>query len=167
MNWRRTCEWSPDHGRSSWKGTLDHGISGLVVNVCGHPSCSQIRSHVSNVGDCVPASSSRYSRTLTPNRHPASQTRTPKRSRLRRSISGNAATMKSLVRAHDRSAGYTPTHWTPSGSLRSALTWPSGSWFSCLGVRGVRVGSGSLCGAPLLFFPSHSVRWRSSMRRAG
>jgi hypothetical protein len=41
------------------------------ANVCGHPNVLQIQSHVSKLGDRVPASSSRYSRMLTPSSHAA------------------------------------------------------------------------------------------------
>jgi hypothetical protein len=48
-------------------------------NICGQPYILQIRSQVSNVGDRVPSSSSRYSLTLTPKRHAAWHSRIPLR----------------------------------------------------------------------------------------
>ena len=45
--------------------------------VCGHPNRLQIRSHVSKLGERAPASSSRYSMTLTPSRHAACPTDQP------------------------------------------------------------------------------------------
>jgi hypothetical protein len=43
----------------------------LPANVCGQSNILQIRSHVSKFGDRVPASISRYSRTVTPSRYAA------------------------------------------------------------------------------------------------
>jgi hypothetical protein len=61
------------------------------TNACGHPSSSQSRSHASLLGSRLPASISRYSRTVTPISHAARQTRSPSRRRSRSSIPGNAA----------------------------------------------------------------------------
>ena len=68
-------------------GYPDHEV--LPTNVCGQPYSVQIRSHVTESGHRSPASSCRYSRTLTPRRSLALAN--PQRSRSRRSISGNAA----------------------------------------------------------------------------
>jgi hypothetical protein len=58
---------------------------------------------VSNDGERMPASSSRYSWTLTPTSHAARQMCIPRR-RSRRSMLGNAATSGSLVGVWDATA---------------------------------------------------------------
>jgi len=47
------------------------------VNVCGQPWSLQIRGNVSQFGQRSPASSSRYSRTVSPSRHAACPTDQP------------------------------------------------------------------------------------------
>jgi hypothetical protein len=46
----------------------------FVLNVCGQRNSLQMRSHVSRVGERAPASSVRYSRTVTPSRPAACPT---------------------------------------------------------------------------------------------
>jgi hypothetical protein len=69
------------HGTLAAIGELSDSSRPVAIqspmNVCGHPYSLQIRSNVSKVGDRVPASISRYSRTLTPKRHAAWHSRTP------------------------------------------------------------------------------------------
>ena len=84
----------------AWKGPAllldDIGLKNLFRKskdyvVLWREISSQIRSHVAKSGTRSLASSSRYSRTLTPISHAARQTLRPSRLRSRRIIAGNAA----------------------------------------------------------------------------
>ena len=100
-------EWPlPGRGRSLGLGLLRVCVE--EANVCGQPNVLQIRSHVSNVGDRSPASSSRYSRMLTPSLLHGCSTDHPARRRSCSSIVGSIAMSAAygrVVRERVRSRG--------------------------------------------------------------